>query len=411
MSKPCRNCGAELPENASFCPHCAQSQIDRAETKSPRLWRKKALCILGAALILAAAALAVVLSRRPRTFEGGAFVTYTDKDGTYDLLAAFFPGDILHNRPIGSKTVSLPAEEENMDTPMIGVYQDGALADAEAFFSKVERCTLEAFPNENCVLRIAEPAYSEDSAPAAREASIFYTGDCGTNELVWTLTMKNGDTIRLKQTYEVIPLIHQVYTPENAAMDTLEDLQALLSRIDEEVPEDVVVDIYLPPVTYTGDLQIVYRGVNLYGSSNGPTVFQGSLAVYSDIPSNVMLFDLNFAGSGGVGLSATASVYMGGCTFTGWDVGAVALDGGMIGVENCVFRENGIGFKYNSASHQSFNDVFPGSLFENNGIGVQFKSLEGTMSIDFAGTTFSGNRTDIDNPISYPIKTDGAIFR
>lgn len=29
MSKQCKNCGAELPEGASFCPHCAQSQIER----------------------------------------------------------------------------------------------------------------------------------------------------------------------------------------------------------------------------------------------------------------------------------------------------------------------------------------------------------------------------------------------
>ena len=41
--KKCRNCGASLPEGASFCPHCAQSQIERQEVKPPRLWRKKAL--------------------------------------------------------------------------------------------------------------------------------------------------------------------------------------------------------------------------------------------------------------------------------------------------------------------------------------------------------------------------------
>ena len=48
--------------------------------------------------------------------------------------------------------------------------------------------------------------------------------------------MKNGDTIRLKQTFEVIPLIHQVYTPENTPLDTMEDLTALLARINEDVP-------------------------------------------------------------------------------------------------------------------------------------------------------------------------------
>lgn len=35
MSKQCKYCGAQLPEAASFCPHCAQSQIERKEAKPP----------------------------------------------------------------------------------------------------------------------------------------------------------------------------------------------------------------------------------------------------------------------------------------------------------------------------------------------------------------------------------------
>lgn len=55
MSKQCKNCGTDLPEDASFCPRCAQSQIERQEVKPPRLWRKKALITAGCALVLAAA--------------------------------------------------------------------------------------------------------------------------------------------------------------------------------------------------------------------------------------------------------------------------------------------------------------------------------------------------------------------
>ena len=60
MRKQCRNCGAELPEDASFCPRCAQSQIERREVKPPRLWRKKALITAGCALVLAAVVAALV---------------------------------------------------------------------------------------------------------------------------------------------------------------------------------------------------------------------------------------------------------------------------------------------------------------------------------------------------------------
>ena len=80
--KKCRNCGADLPDGASFCPHCAQSQIERQEVKPPRLWRKKALIAALCALVLVTAALAVFLPHRPKTYEGGASVTYTDQDGT-----------------------------------------------------------------------------------------------------------------------------------------------------------------------------------------------------------------------------------------------------------------------------------------------------------------------------------------
>lgn len=413
MSKKCIHCGAELPEDASFCPHCAQSQIEKVEAKPPRLWRKKALIAVSCVLIAAVVILACSYANRPKTYEGGAYIVYTDQDGDYELLAAFHPDDIANNRPIREKTVSLSTNEFSNMTVMFGIYHNGEIADTEAFFAKVESCTLEASPNEGGALALSEPTYNTNFLPAARESDITYSGESGTNELTWTLKMKNGDTIRLKQTFEVIPLIHQVYTPENADLDTMEDLTALLSRINEEVPEDTIVDIYLPPVTYTGDLTMVSRAVNLYGNTEGSgrTVFTGTLSVNTDNPSNVMLFDLDFLGDGGTGLSATASVYMGGCTFSGWDVGAEALDGGMIGVECCTFKNNGIGFKYNTRVYHSFNSVFPDCTITDNDIGVQFARLEGTITIDFVGSLFSGNRIDIDNPAQYSIDTSKALFQ
>ena len=413
MSKLCRNCGAELPDDASFCPHCAQSQINKVEARPPRLWRKKALiavfCLLTAALVL----LAFAFANRAKTYEGGAYIVYSDRDGDYEILTSFHPDDIANNRPVGEKTVSQSTDEWTNMTVMLGVYHEGKIADTEAFFDKVESCRLEASPNENGALTLSEPVYNTNFLPAARESDITYSGSSGTNELIWTLKMKNGDTIHLKQTFIVIPLVHQVYTPEDTVLDTLEDLKALLERINQEVPEDKIVDIYLPPVTYSGSLTMVSRAVNLYGCTDGSgrTVFNGTLSVNTDNPSNVLLFDLDFVGSGGTGLSATASVYMGGCRFSGWDIGATALDGGMIGVECCEFKNNGIGFKYNTVAYHSFNDVFPGCTITGNDIGVQFARLEGTITIDFVDSVFSGNRLDIDNPAEYPIDTSKAVFQ
>lgn len=413
MSKKCTVCGAKLPDEASFCPHCTHSQQEKKIMQSPRPWRKKVLISVFCMLIAAIVILSCAYVNRSKTYDGGARVVYTDQDGDYELLAAFHPDDIKINRPVGEKTVSLSTDEYSSMTVMLGIYHEGEIADTEAFFAKVKNCTLEASPNEEDALVLSEPTYNTDFLPAARESSIIYSGASGTNELIWTLHMKNGDTIRLKQTFEVIPLIHQAYTPADTVLDTMEDLTALLARINEEVPEDTIVDIYLPPVTYTGDLTMMSRAVNLYGNTDGSglTVFTGTLSVNTDYPSNVMLFDLNFEGSGsGTGLSATASVYMSNCSFSGWDIGAVALDGGMIGVENCTFRNNGIGFKYNSRVYHSFNSVFPDCTITDNDIGVQFARLEGTITIDFVNSVFSGNRIDIDNQAQYPIDTSSAVF-
>lgn len=69
MSKQCKNCGTDLPEDASFCPRCAQSQIERRAIKPPRLWRKKALITAGCVLVLAAA-LCLSLAVRGWEYDG-----------------------------------------------------------------------------------------------------------------------------------------------------------------------------------------------------------------------------------------------------------------------------------------------------------------------------------------------------
>ena len=412
MSKKCRNCGADLPEDASFCPHCAQSQIERQEVKPPRLWRKRALIASVCVLVLVAAALAVFLPHRPKTYEGGASVTYTDKDGTYELLVSTSSNSLEIGQPEEKRTLSLSVDETSYLPAMLGVYQDGTLADPAAFLAKVERCTLEAFPNENGALDIAEPSYNEMFIASVLESDVAFTGASGTNELVWTLTMKNGDTIRLKHTFEVLPLVHQAYTAEDAPLNTTEDLQALLDRIGKEVSADTIVDIYLPPVTYTGDLHISSRAVNLYGCSDGSgrTVIEGSLTVSTHDPDNVMLQDLDFVGQGGNGLTATASTVIWNCSFTGYDIGAAVKTGGMIGVEACTFRNNKIAFCYDTSSYFFFKSGFPNCTIADNEIGIQFVNLPGASPLDFGDTVFSGNGTDIDNPIQYPIDLSHAIF-
>lgn len=409
----CPYCNAELPDEASFCPHCARSLKERKEVAAPRPYRRKiVITALCAALVLAGIAIYSAANRAGIYETDGAYLAYSDSDGDFELVAAFFPGDIENKKPVKSKTVSQVVDEESNMPVMIGVYRDGKLLeDPGEFFGKVEKCTLTAEPNENDAVLLSEPEYKIDYAPAARECDLHYNGRSGTSELCWELIMKNGDTLRLKQTFEVLPLEHQIFTADDFPMDTIEDIEALIGKINAEASDDAVVDIYLPPKTYNGDLSIVSRSVNIFGDTDGGTVLQGSLSVNTDIPYNMHLTDISFEGQSGTGLSATASVFMEHCSFTGYDIGAVALDGGMIAVHDCTFKDNGVGFKYNSTRHSSFDNVFPNNTLTGNDIGVQFARLEGTICLIFEGTVFKDNRVDIDNPIDYPIDTADAEFR
>ena len=49
--KTCPCCGAPLPEEAAFCPHCATSINRRSKTKPPRLTPKR--LVLAALILLA----------------------------------------------------------------------------------------------------------------------------------------------------------------------------------------------------------------------------------------------------------------------------------------------------------------------------------------------------------------------
>ena len=68
MEKNCPHCGAELPEEASFCPHCAQSINARVEPRPPKPFPRRVLYAAVAAVVVCAIALGVWLANRPKTY-------------------------------------------------------------------------------------------------------------------------------------------------------------------------------------------------------------------------------------------------------------------------------------------------------------------------------------------------------
>ena len=418
VSKKCINCGAELADSASFCPHCETDQGKRQTVRQPRLWRKKLFVSVVVIVVLAAAAQAAALiysrTRGPMTYEGGAQVKYTDRDGTYSLQLSFDH----------SKTVAREAQDGAVATAGINdlfampsqltIYDEKTDADTQdVFFEKVESCTAETIPEEGsrAMTVTPEPAADPVFPDAARVAHVNYSGDCGTNEIRWTIRMKNGDTIILKQTLSVTLLATVEYSPENAQMDTLEELKALLKQIGAEVSSDTIVDIYLPPVTYDGSVDISGRTVNLYGGTDGDnrTTFTRTLTM-RDMPSTATITGIDFTGTGGTGIRSTVTIEVRECTFSGWDIGIEAAAGAWVTPIKCMFSGNDIGFQFNSSTCQGRNHTFFGNIFTENGTAVLLSRIPGNSLIYFTNCQFSRNETDIDNRTQAPIDIDSAIF-
>ena len=79
-------------------------------------------------------------------------------------------------------------------------------------------------------------------------------------------------------------------------------------------------------------------------------------------------------------------------------------------VIGCTFRNNGIGFHFDSdgeyANHSMYND----NLFEGNKIAVQLDSVPTDVALNFQGSAFRDNGQDIVNSCDQPLDTSQAIF-
>lgn len=473
MYKKCVNCGAELSQNAAFCPHCETIQIAKQPVKQPRLWRKKAL-IATAVITAALLTLLPCLYHRSEAYEedagtvdtdtdgdsaetihaitnsvsrpdhapdthedipetidtitdsasrpnqalhvneDSAETTYIDTDGTYHLFLCFDTSNIAKKQKQGSVTIKASAETESAKPSQLSVYDEETGADAQdTFFEEVDSCTVETIPGENSkAMECSQPAKDHVFPNAARVAHVYFNGDSGTNEIRWTLNMKNGDTIILSQficitRLETLRFFHEVYP-----MDTLEQLQELLATIEDEISPDTVVDLYLPPVIYDGGLTLYKRAVNLHGSTDGEnqTTFTGTLTIESEKPEHTYITGIRFAGNGGTGLLATAAIELSDCEFVGWDLGAVAHDGAWITPWNCVFANNKIGLHFNSSHSHRTSPAFGNNTFTGNGTAVLFSVIPGDLPIDFCDSVFSRNETDINNLTSCKIDATNSIF-
>ena len=410
MERTCPHCGAELPENAAFCPHCARGIRPRTELKQPMLLRKKALLALLVLVVAVAVGGGLRLTLAPKTYDGYGEVRY----GDYQVLLSSF-----NDRFTPAAEISLQGEPEGQYRTPARLFindTDSGEDASDAFLAEVEAVTAEFTGQEDSPspMQCSQPDYNPGVPECPLISLIDFTGESGTAELIWTFTMKNGDTIRLRQMYQITPIPVYDYYPEEYPMETVEELQALIDAIDGQVEDVAVVNLHLPTVTYEGGITIWDRSMNLYGSTDQDgtrTTFTSPVQVLEGSGNITYFYDMDFVGSGsGIGLSGSAPFRATNCTFTGWETGVLAYGNSWANVIGCTFRYNLIGFRFDSngeyANHSMFND----NTFVGNDVGVQLDNVPTDVTLNFQGSVFRDNGTSIDNRCEQPLDTSQATF-
>ena len=409
MEYKCPHCGADLPEDAVFCPHCARDVHPRRETKKPVPLLKKLLGLLVLA-VLAAVGTVLWLALGPKVYEGYGEVLY----GDYQLLLT---QSVDRYVPVPEMTI--PGEPDGQyRVPSRLFVNDAATGQdaSEAFLAEVEEVSAAFTGQEDSPSPFvcSQPAYNPGAPECPLLSLIDFTGESGTAELVWTFSMKNGDAIFLRQTYEVTPIPVYDYHPEDHPMDTAEELQALIDSISGQVEDTAVVNLHLPPVTYAGGVTIQDRSVNLYGSTDpdgNRTTFTGTVHILASYAGISYLYDIDFAGSGGgTGLAGSAPFRATNCTFTGWDTAVLAYGTSWANVIDCTFQKNGVGFHFDSTGEYANHSMYNDNLFEGNEVAVQLDNVPTDVALNFMGSVFRDNGQDIVNPCQQPLDTSQAIF-
>lgn len=416
--KSCPHCGASLHEEASFCPYCARAVNERKEVQPPRHMPGRALYSTLIVLVAAAALLLLAFGvhNRPRTYESD---TGELEYGGYRLLLT--RGRDVEPVPLASFHAMIDYAYRT-PAPLYAISLEDGTAAPDAFLEKVASATAAiSSPDSLASITCTEPEVKSEYYPEAAVLSFIDfilkgPGNC-TAELLYTITMKNGDVIRMRQTYTFESISIHTYTAQDAPMDTIEELQALVDRACEEIGEYDQLHLHLPAVTYADGLEIGDRLVRLYGSlapDGQRTAFTGTTRVSS--PKGVSEFqDIAFLGNGqdvGILVSGTTRFRLVNCRVSGWGTGLQAVDSAWIDADGTIFTDNRVGLCFDSADTPMVSDNFyTGNIFQSNDTAVLLKRVGSDVPLEFPDTLFTGNGQDIDNRCGQKLELEGAVFK
>ena len=425
--KKCPHCGAPLAQDASFCPHCTATLAQRRVIALPRAGHRRSRWLLLAAVIAAAAAAVVLWLSRPGgtppedtadkedaaqaadPYLAACQTYYTGADGReYHVFTAVTPSIEGRTDPVGYRSELIPAGG-TVDFPATVMVEDAVTQDyaAEDFAALLDSWDVSVTAPEGVSrVKLWDAEEETPESPALLYRRLRADPTCTHNEVVWTLHMKNGDVLHLTMTVEFEEQQALRITPEDAPPETAQELQALLDRLAEEYDADTSITVELPDVTYDAPVS-VGCAVTLKGSG---TAFAAPVTVtpLSDTErchAYVRFSEVSFEGDGGgTGVTARAPTYLENCRVTGWDVGALAVNGGWVYLHGGYIGGNGVGARYDSAYSNSYTYTIRRIDFLNNTTALELLCLPPNSYAALDDCRFRGNGTDVYNPGGYRIE-------
>ena len=134
--KKCPDCGASIPEEASFCPVCASSINQRREPEPPgRYLSRKTMWIAAILLLAALMGAGIYAFNRPKVYEGAGEVFYSDSEGSYQLLTNY---TLDRHEPMELLDTAAGAEERYRFPSYLYInYADSGIDATDIFMEKV----------------------------------------------------------------------------------------------------------------------------------------------------------------------------------------------------------------------------------------------------------------------------------
>ena len=78
-------------------------------------------------------------------------------------------------------------------------------------------------------------------------------------------------------------------------------------------------------------------------------------------------------------------------------------------ITECTFTGNEVGLFYNSTGQSATDDRYFDNTFTDNGTAVLLMNVPTDLTLYFDGTTFSGNRVNVDNRCGHSVDLSHAV--